>query len=241
MKHFQYSQFSVFVVLLIGMLTIRLYASNYHQRQLTIQVERYFCESFEDPKSSTQIKSKQPKSNKEIIVNPSRKKAAESNRKTTAKTNRIKSNKKPKTKPTPKPVANITVECNTADSAQWRQLRGIGPVLSSRIVKFRNRLGGFHSITQLQDVYGLSPETYTMIASHITCNGAVKKIDVAQDEFKAILRHPYINYEEVKGLKNYVRKHGAITGLEALIKATDKPLEEAKKLLPYIMIEPQKT
>ena len=50
-------------------------------------------------------------------------------------------------------------EINAADTLNFRTLKGIGEVLSSRIVKYRKLLGGFYSTHQLTEVYGVEPET----------------------------------------------------------------------------------
>lgn len=61
----------------------------------------------------------------------------------------------------------VRIELNSADTTELKRLRGIGSVLSSRIVKYRARLGGFSSVEQLKDVYGLSEETYNSILPHV--------------------------------------------------------------------------
>ena len=48
------------------------------------------------------------------------------------------------------------VYINSSDSADFTKLRGIGPTYASRIIKYRNRLGGFYNPNQLSEVYGLS-------------------------------------------------------------------------------------
>ncbi|HLS37651.1 MAG TPA: helix-hairpin-helix domain-containing protein, partial [Sphingobacterium bovisgrunnientis] len=52
------------------------------------------------------------------------------------------------------------ISINTADTSELKQLKGIGSVLAARIVKFRDALGGFHSVNQIQEVYGISEETF---------------------------------------------------------------------------------
>lgn len=65
-------------------------------------------------------------------------------------------------------VASFTLDLNTADSAQLTRLRGIGPVLAARIVKYRAKAAGFDSLPQLKRIYGLSPETYSHILPQLT-------------------------------------------------------------------------
>ncbi|MEL6674512.1 MAG: helix-hairpin-helix domain-containing protein [Bacteroidota bacterium] len=47
------------------------------------------------------------------------------------------------------------IDINLADSATWESLPGIGPVLSQRILRYREKTGGFQEVEQLQEVYGL--------------------------------------------------------------------------------------
>ena len=61
---------------------------------------------------------------------------------------------------TPKPRA---VNLNRADSALLESLPRIGPVLAARICKFREALGGFYTVDQLREVWGLEDETATEI------------------------------------------------------------------------------
>lgn len=61
----------------------------------------------------------------------------------------------------------VRVELNSADTTELKRLRGIGSVLSARIVKYRTKLGGFSSVEELKNVYGLSDETYQSILPHV--------------------------------------------------------------------------
>jgi competence protein ComEA len=56
------------------------------------------------------------------------------------------------------------IDINLADSTSWEDLPGIGPVMASRIVRYRNRLGGFANRNQLQEVYGMTDSLYEKIS-----------------------------------------------------------------------------
>ncbi|MEZ4775054.1 MAG: helix-hairpin-helix domain-containing protein [Bacteroidia bacterium] len=62
------------------------------------------------------------------------------------------------------------LDINLADSAQWVSLKGIGPILAKRILNYRRSLGGFSSIEQVAQVYGLSQETFETIAPYLFVN-----------------------------------------------------------------------
>lgn len=65
----------------------------------------------------------------------------------------------------------VIVKVNEADTPAFKSLRGIGSVLASRIVKFRDGLGGFHDLKQLKEVYGISEETFQQIAEQLELAG----------------------------------------------------------------------
>lgn len=127
---------------------------------------------------------------------------------------------------------------NTADTAELKQIRGIGSKLSARIVKYRNSLGGFHTIAQLQEVYGLQPEIvdslqkYTFVAKAYT--PPQLNINAATaDELKA---HPYISSNVARAIVAYREQHGEYKEVEALqqVKLVSRDLFE--KLRPYLTL-----
>jgi DNA uptake protein ComE-like DNA-binding protein len=59
------------------------------------------------------------------------------------------------------------INLNSCDSAMLETLPGSGPVLSARIIKYRNLIGGYSKIEQLREVYGLPPETYELIRTRV--------------------------------------------------------------------------
>lgn len=74
--------------------------------------------------------------------------------------------------PTKSATPALRLDINTADTTALRALAGIGDVLSRRIVKFRQSRGGFARIEDLQQIYGLSPETFQKIAPNIYVDDA---------------------------------------------------------------------
>ena len=127
---------------------------------------------------------------------------------------------------------NEIIEINSADTATLKKLRGIGKILSTRIVKYRNRLGGFYSINQLKEVYGLRPKTFKIIQPFLHCDTSmITKININKVSFKQLLRHPYLNYQQVKSIFRYKDKHHTIKNLQEL-----EPLlgKSYKKIIPYL-------
>jgi DNA uptake protein ComE-like DNA-binding protein len=63
---------------------------------------------------------------------------------------------------------------NGADSAAWASLPGIGKVLSKRIIHYRQRLGGFRSVEDLRQVYGLADSVYGKLLPYLRLSVAEK-------------------------------------------------------------------
>ncbi len=99
--------------------------------------------------------------------------------------------------------SKLTISINKADSVQLKQLKGIGSVLSNRIVKYRNRLGGFVQKEQLLEVWGLTAETYEKIKQHITIDSFPNKLSISQHS-ELFINHPYTPYSIRNQLSNYL-------------------------------------
>ena len=94
------------------------------------------------------------------------------------------------------------VDINTASEEELQTVYGIGPVISKGIISYRERLGGYNSLDQIKEIYGVKEEAFENIRSQLTLSGEIKKIYVPALSFKEILKHPYADYETTKMLKN---------------------------------------
>ncbi len=127
------------------------------------------------------------------------------------------------------------VELNTSDSASLEVLPGIGPVLSVRIIKFRKLLGGFASVDQLREVYGLSEEVFNIISSRVYVDtSAVKKININKAGYKDIRRLPYFDNYEVNVILKYRKLKGSISCIGEMVDNKLITPEKAKKVRPYL-------
>lgn len=109
------------------------------------------------------------------------------------------------------------VDINRADSVQLLPLPGIGPVFAGRIIKYRNLLGGFVSVDQLGEVYGMPTETIQRIRNLVYIDSTViRRIPIDSASFKELLRHPYLEYEDVKALVQYRDFKGDISSINEL-------------------------
>lgn len=131
----------------------------------------------------------------------------------------------------PKQLINI----NRADSVQLLPLPGIGPVFAGRIVKYRELLGGYVRIDQLYEVYGFPEKTLDLIRDRIVLDsGAIRKILLDSASFRDLLRHPYLELEEVKSLVNYRDFKQDISTLMELRQNQVLPDSTLERIGPYL-------
>lgn len=103
----------------------------------------------------------------------------------------------------------ITIDINKADSAAWESLRGIGPVLAARIVRFRDKLGGFYAISQVRETYGLPDSTFNKIQPYLRLNAvSLKKLDINNADEQTLAQHPYIRYKLARLIFLYRSNNG---------------------------------
>ena len=124
------------------------------------------------------------------------------------------------------------LKINSADTTELKSLPGIGSFFAKNIVDYRNKLGGFINKQQLLEVYGLDSSRFEIISPYIILDSIeIQKVKVNHDDFKTILRHPYIEYEDVKKIVNYRETKGMITNWEQYKKVvTRDDIEERLKL-----------
>lgn len=130
-----------------------------------------------------------------------------------------------------------TFELNQADTIQLRQIRGIGEKLSKRIIKYRNKLGGFYQQNQLYEVYGLDSVVISRLIKYsvMDTNLVIKqKINQPLDKsfFKELLKHPYPNYKDVKAIFKHHKEQGVFQTKAELEEVLGN--KKANQLYPYI-------
>ena len=134
------------------------------------------------------------------------------------------------------PAAKSIVELNTADSAKLTTVQGIGPAFATRIVYYRERLGGFVNKEQLKEVYGLDDIKYKEISSSLKVTPAhIRKININTVTFDKLRLMPYLNYKQVNAVIEYRKQHGNYASIEDLknIAIIDDVI--LRKIGPYLV------
>ena len=127
------------------------------------------------------------------------------------------------------------LEINEADSAELEALPGIGPVLASRIIKYRKLLGGFYAVTQLKEIYGMTEELWTRSSPHLIADSSgMKKLDINFLTVAELGRHPYIGFRQAKRVVKRRDTNGKFTRKEEL--SVFFSADSLQRLFPYLSI-----
>ncbi|MBO4574040.1 MAG: helix-hairpin-helix domain-containing protein [Bacteroidales bacterium] len=112
------------------------------------------------------------------------------------------------------------IDLNTADTTLLKQLPGIGGAYAKWIVNYREKLGGYCETEQLLEVYRMDTARYGGIKDHVKIDSTFtpNKLKINYDTFKVLLKHPYLEYDDVKRIVNYREHKGLITSWEQLVK-----------------------
>lgn len=124
------------------------------------------------------------------------------------------------------------VDVNTADSTLLCRIPGIGAKTASRIIRLRERLGGFYDVSQLMGVYNFNPELLNWFKVGNTA--AIRTLNINTATFREINAHPYISYEQTCALMNHRRMYGTINDTSALQSTGIFSSEELERLKPYL-------
>lgn len=116
-------------------------------------------------------------------------------------------------------------DLNKATAIELQGVNGIGKTLSERIVKYRDRNGGFVADVQLQEVYGLSPEVVSKITEQFTVKTPRKVLKINLNTALAddLVTIQHIDYEIAHNIIEYRKLHEGFKTLDELLKVKDFP------------------
>jgi competence protein ComEA len=131
------------------------------------------------------------------------------------------------------------IDINTADTAQLQTVFGVGPKLSRRIIRYRESLGGFHSMDQLREVYRLEPEVIARLekAFFVGSGFRLVRININTADRKELATHPYLSDKAADAIVAYRFQHGKYMSLDELGKIAALDSVVLRKVLPYLTAE----
>lgn len=132
----------------------------------------------------------------------------------------------------PEKYAEGTVlDLNTADSAALVRIPLIGARRAAQILGYRNRLGGFVSARQVEELNGIPPGTARWFS--VAANFRPSRLHLNTADFHTLLRHPYLSFEQVKEIMAYRRRFGPLKAWSDLRLSQQFTAADFERLSPY--------
>ena len=124
------------------------------------------------------------------------------------------------------------LDLNASDSSDLVKLPGIGPSTARKIIRYRERLGGYSDILQLTEIEGLPDSLMKWFI--ITDTVPLGKIAVNAATLAELRRHPYIDFYQARAIVEYRQERGKIKGPEQLSFMEEFTAQDLDRLLPYL-------
>ena len=134
--------------------------------------------------------------------------------------------------------AGTVVELNSADTTILKRVPGIGSAFARRIVNFRAALGGFHSVEQLSEVYGIDAQRYRALRPWFAVDtAAIRPLAVNRLTARQLARHPYVSYPQARVIERLARRRGGLRSWEELSLLEEFTPADRHRLRPYLSFE----
>ena len=124
------------------------------------------------------------------------------------------------------------LDLNSADSTELVRLPGIGPATALKILRYRERLGGYSDIRQLTEIEGLPDSLIKWFI--ITDTIALSKIAVNKATLTELRRHPYLDFYQARAIVEFRNERGNIKGPEQLSFIEEFTAQDLERLMPYL-------
>jgi competence protein ComEA len=127
-------------------------------------------------------------------------------------------------------------DINRADTSTLQTIKGIGSVLSNRIIDFRNKLGGFMLLDQLYEVYNLDSTVALRLIDKIFIDPEFtpEKLFINLASEKELAGHPYISWQQARLIIAYRNQHGDFSSGLDLLKVYAVEESDVRKLGSYL-------
>jgi len=129
----------------------------------------------------------------------------------------------------------VLLNLNLSDSLELIKIDGVGPVLSRRIVKYRNLIGGFVCKEQLLEVYGINEDNYEKISRQVYIDTAgIRYIHLNTADISTLSRHPYLDDYQVRAIISFRKINGRFAYVGQLLEENLLPEETYNRIRNYL-------
>ena len=131
------------------------------------------------------------------------------------------------------PIGTI-VDLNKADTTELQKIPGIGSSIARMLTAYRQRLGGFYCIEQLEDIH----LNYHQLQSWFSIDPKdIRLINLNRIGIERLRSHPYINFYQAKAFVEYRKKKGALHNLKPFTLYEEFSETDLERISHYVCFE----
>ncbi len=123
------------------------------------------------------------------------------------------------------------VPINASDTTVLKRIPGVGSYYASQIVKYREKLGGFVSVQQLDDLQNIPADVQDYLSFDPV---PLRKVNVNTLSINRMIMHPYITFYQAKAIKDFIQKNGPLKSLSQLSLNKNFTDADIQRLEPYV-------
>lgn len=141
--------------------------------------------------------------------------------------------------PSNRPAAHALIgklELNSATEVMLVALPGLGPYTAAKIIAYRERLGGFMALDQLQEIQGIKPEILQKVLPYLVLEQGVKRMSINEVSYETLKQHPYLSWNQANSIIKMRKQKGVFKELKELKESVLIDDDTYKKLLPYVSL-----
>ncbi|MDY5857659.1 MAG: helix-hairpin-helix domain-containing protein [Porphyromonas sp.] len=129
----------------------------------------------------------------------------------------------------------VVLDLNAVDSATLLRVPGIGPGFARRILMLRERLGGYYTVLQLQEVYGMDEDRFLALRPWFRIKTPPRRYALDSLRVGELPRHPYLSWEQQRSLNRLISRHGRLRRWSQIMREPSFTRDDSVRLSPYLV------
>lgn len=132
----------------------------------------------------------------------------------------------------------VKLNINQCDTFDIKGIPQFGSARAAKLIEYRDQLGGFLSLKQIQEVFILQSIELEFLEKYFYVNPKeIKKIKINSITYEELKKHPYFDAYLSKQVLKYREKSGPIRNIEEFQKATNAYGTLVEKVKGYLEFE----
>ncbi len=129
-------------------------------------------------------------------------------------------------------------DVNKVSAEELENVLNVPDFIAARIVRYRDKIGGFVNDIQLKDVSGLYDHQREKLLSLFTVKTPkiVEKININKASVDQLIEVPYFDFETALEIKDFIDEQGGISSFNELEKIKGFSLEKLERIKLYLKL-----